>query len=77
MDLVLAFDGAKHPQQRRVMESLPNSIILLVRNFWDLGFCPESATVLDAGGFRMVQIDALSELLSCPEPLVGLQRSGR
>ncbi len=65
-DLLVAFDASTHAAQRAILARSPEAIVILARNFWDLEHCPASSTVLDAGGFRLSQVDALAALLgSC------------
>jgi beta-N-acetylhexosaminidase len=68
--LFFCFEARRFPGQRAALKQLAKSAagktaLCLIRGEWDLDLAPRSMTALDAGGYRLTQLDAaLDSLLS-------------
>lgn len=66
----LSFEARRFPGQAAALRLLSKTAAaktaaVLIRSSWDLSLCPQSMTVVDAGGYRLVSLEAsLSRVLN-------------
>jgi hypothetical protein len=59
----LCFEARRFPGQAAALKLLAKSaakktVAVLIRSSWDLALCPKDMTVVDAAGYRLVNLEA-------------------
>jgi len=57
---------------RRVIEAQPNTIVVCVRNPYDVNCFPEASTIICTFGFRKPSLQAISRILAGDEKARGM-----